>query len=210
MKISVLQEPLRFTFTYDVDINGEKNYLGIADRTILPKLRRILLSNNDDNVVGSLTEVNWFYKMVSSIPILKLFLYRSKFFIKINEKECGEIFVKASLVQGKAIIIFNGKRYTLYSHSSEGIARYSVFCEEKQVGLVTRDPYSAFGNDVYSGEFDFDTNEIFNSLLILFIDIVWNTVDIPTSFNAYSTEYKTGIDTIFGVKLEKGWKPKER
>lgn len=208
MKIEVTQDSLKYNFSYRIKVDDETLFYGEINRTLLPQFRKILLRNKNGKIVAALNEVNHLYKLISSIPIINLFLFKSKFLLQIEEEVCGEAFSKANIIQAKASIIFNNSKYMIYEHTNEGIYRYSIFLEEEQIGMIVRSPYTEWGNDTYIGEFSKNTNKILNSILILFIDALWHTVDIPTEVSYSSIKYERGLDSIFGVKLNKEWKPK--
>lgn len=77
----------------------------------------------------------------------------------------------------------------VFTHSNDGIYRYSFYSSKEQIGLIERDPHTVWGNDSYVGEFNDDSNKLLNILLILFIDATWHTEDVSTEISHESTKY---------------------
>ncbi|WP_207707328.1 hypothetical protein [Crassaminicella thermophila] len=112
--------------------------------------------------------------------------------------------------QGHIKANFLGNTYEIFHHSGGRKGeKYSVFSQEKQIRLIHRSVYREFGADKYIGEFDYDTNLIFNIFIMLYIEIVWNTADIVTNFNSNSYTYEWSLDILTGRKLDENWRPKK-
>lgn len=210
MEIKVNEDPLKFNYTYQMVVDGNESYFCRANRPLLLMLKKMSIYDNQQELLGELEEESKLQKLINMIPLVGLFAFKRRFIIKVKGKVCGQALIKSAFVQVKAAILFNDEEYTICGHTNDGIERYSIFHYDRQIGLVTKSPYSEWGNDSYESEFDYDSNKLLNLLLISLIDGVWNTSSaIPLGFSYESKSYRRGLDIRFGVKLDKDWKPKQ-
>jgi len=207
MEITMIQKPLKWDLTYNFPYM-KNTYTAKANRVILPVRRKITLYREKE-IVASGTETNFIYVLLKFVPFIKSFI-PSKFRIQLCNANVGQLIDKFDIVQDSWEAIVHQEYYKIYQHTHgfEG-NYYSIFKNDEQVGSVHKSSYTEWEAHTYKGKFDDDTDEILNMLFMVYIDVLWNTVDFNNEIYSNTREAQWGLDRTLGKKMDKEWSPRK-
>jgi hypothetical protein len=208
MEITMIQKPLKWDLTYSFSYMNH-TYTAKANRVIIPVRRKITLYREEEAVARG-TETNFMYVLLKFVPFIKGFI-PSKFAIQLRNSNVGQLIDKFDMAQECLEAFVHQDYYKIYEHTHgfEG-NYYSIFKNGEQVGLVHKSPDTEWEAHTYKGKFDEDTDEVLNMLFMVFIDVLWNTVDFNNEIYSNTIEFEWGLDRVFGRKIDKKWEPKKK
>jgi hypothetical protein len=198
------QQPFKWKFTYEFVENN--NIVAKADKVVFPMKRKIMLFEKEKIIIEAI-EKNLFKVWLKFIPIVNWFI-KNDFEIHLDGY-IGEIKNEPEWKQRRILLTVNGSNYVIYEHTG-GLKGdvYSIYQDDKQIGLVSKNIEVVWGAQTYKGLFHEDTNASINRFLMVFIDVFWNEHDGKTY--ARSKEYSWGWDSKLGKPLNENWKVNER
>lgn len=210
MLITMKQQVAKWHHTYHFNVNGVK-YVGKANRKIGLQKRKVSLLDSNETEIATLIEKNRMIPLLEKIPILNWFI-PVHFVCVIHGSYKNEIEVPKAIIQEKFFTTIKNKTYTCYYHTG-GLKGdvFSIYQDDLQVGMVKKSKLVEWNAHSYTGEFESDTDLIYNLLFMILIDVLWFTDDIPINETVYSRKYEAywGIDRIWGKKPNFDWKPKK-
>jgi hypothetical protein len=207
LEITVEQQPFKWKLTYKF-IESNDTIMAKANKGTFPTKRKVVLYENEQIIIEAI-ERNLMKVWLNFIPIVNWFI-KDDFEIHINGS-VGEIKNEPKLKQRRILSTIYGSRYVIYEHTG-GLKgdSYSVYQDDEQIGLVSKNIEVVWGAQTYKGLFHDDTNASINRFIMVFIDVFWNGNEGVGTQTARSKEYSWGWDRKFGKPLNENWKVNER
>jgi hypothetical protein len=209
--INMEQQIAKWHHTYHFNVNGIK-YLGKANRRLALEKRKISLFDSNENEIALLIEKSSITPLLEKIPILNWFI-PIYFNCDVNGTYKGEIKVPKSIIQDKFFTTIDDKKYVCYYHTG-GLKGdvFSIYQDGLQIGMVRKSKLVEWNAHSYIGEFENNTDIIYNLIFMALIDVLWFTDDLPINETIYTRKYEAywGLDRIWGKKPNLKWRPKEK
>jgi hypothetical protein len=201
MELIIEQEVLKANYEYKIYVDKELIYISKINRTIATTLRKIHLYDRDGNEICCLKQESWLKLILQNIPFVCLFSFAV----------CPYIFYRDGIRQGYLREAFDGDwvvigeidndKYEIWDHTGNNM---SIYCNEKQVGAITRDCFKLFDGDKYKILYNRNFDRELAIMCSLLADVLWNTSDD----NIYGCSWEWGMQ-LDGKKINKNWKPED-
>lgn len=205
------QQVAKWHHTYHLNVN-DVQYTGKANRKIGYQKRKVSLLDANETELATLIEKYRINSFLESFPIVNWFI-PVHFHCTIGGSIKDEIEVPKAIIQEKFSTTIDNKKYICYYHTGglKGDA-FSIYKDDIQVGMVRKSKVVEWNAHSYTGEFEDDTDLIYNMLFMILIDVLWFTDDIPINETIYTKKYEAywGIDRIWGKKPNYKWRPKNK
>lgn len=191
----------KFNYEYKVYQGYEHVYTGKATRNILPWMRNIKLFDKNGNEVASLrqeSKIKFFLRFIPLVNWLKVAVCPFNFYEDNNN--IG--FIKEN-INGDGYLLgnINDDKFEIWQHSGNNI---SIICNDKQVGLITRNASKVGDGDTYRVLINKKFNDVVAIMLTLLSDVLWNTSDTNATSMSWSYTFE-----LTGKKLDREWKPED-
>lgn len=213
MKINFRQEKLKWNFKYEGEVEGGNTFKAEANRTILPT-QRIAKIFYDDKTMIELKEIRLIQKFLKRIPVLNIvlgfFLNRSgeRYFIYKDDCKIGEIEEVDTWKLDLIKVSYNNRNYVIYHQPKGRLDRFYMFEGKTQLGFIDKAYVTEWNAQEYEGVFKDDTDELFNIMVMLFIDLCKYTEDISDRLSSQSWEYTISsrqnkdVDVVFDDEFD--------
>lgn len=190
-------------YEYKFFVEDRIAFIGKANRTVIPTPRKIFLYDNAGNELYSLKQENLFRFVIANIPLIGFALGKDcPYNFNVKGIKHGAFVQKYFNFSGLIIGTIGVNTYSLHGHSGNTV---SIFCGEKQVGLIQRNAVKTGDADKYKVLFSSSSigRELVASLTIL-SDVVWHTTDRSTTLLSWEYSVQLG-----GRKQDKSWIPED-
>lgn len=217
MEIKLKQQKFKYNFKYDIYINANNHLYAEANRTSLPFISRTVQFLKDDILLGTMKEQMIFKKFLFSLPLIGVFIelftkHKYKYIINENNVEIGYIDTFATSKIHYININYKGQYYRVYSKQRGQIDNYYLFDQDKQIGLICKEPIVKWNAEVYNAKFNYDLDRFLCIMIMTFIDLAYYTNDRSNSIE--STQISGGWylkkNKDIDDKLNDHFKPKHK
>ncbi|MGE5397248.1 MAG: hypothetical protein ACM3MK_06880 [Chitinophagales bacterium] len=203
MEIRIEQELFNWNYKYKVFNNHSLLLTAQANRTILPRFRSVSIMDTSNNETWQLKQEKLLWFIAELIPIINWFLPNGcPYAIYKNGQKVGQITEHYLLKGGTYSANIENQQFKVYSHSGND---YSIFINEKQIGLIKRNAWKTGDGDKYKVLYDKNLKPVLAAIFAIIVDICNYTNDTGIDLVSYET-------TIwqFGSKEEnKKWLPQD-
>jgi hypothetical protein len=169
-----------------------------------------------NEVLTQLKEKRILRKVLTKIPYLNLLLpliirKKDKYDIYSNDEKNGSLEWYLSFKTNVVYVEYEKKHYEVYNKAKGKINRFYVFEDQKQIGIIDKDYITKWNADRYVGEFNNDTDELLNIIIMLFLDLSMYTKDTSNRLESTSREYTIwqSSNKKLKVSLDDEWKAEE-
>lgn len=204
MRLIIEQDKLRFNYKYNIYISGNLLYTATVNRTIVPKFRKITITDLNGQQVCILKQEDKIKFILSYVPIIGWFDYFScPYNIYISGIKQGIIKENrwGKNIDSSIECEIHNDKYYIHSHTGE---EYSIFLNDKQEGLIAHDHWKIGDGDRYEVLYNSKLKPEFAAAICIFIDILWGTSDTSTTSISYQYTWIIG-----GRKKDKNWRPED-
>ncbi len=194
MRIDLTQKIFSPNYHFDISIDGNPAYKATANRTVWPFLRKVVLTDLEQNQILTMKQRNIFLRFIE-----RIWIYGCPFIVSRNKEEIGWMRSWFRLGQPTGKCRIGNSEYRVFIHRGNII---SIRTPARQIGLIRREPWKEWDGDEYHADFDDDIDPLLGTMFLLFTDIVWFTSD-ASSYAHQKTEYIP----VRGVEEETDWSP---
>jgi hypothetical protein len=172
--------------------------------------------NEKNEVFTQLKEKRILRKVLNKIPYLNLILpliirKKDKYDIYNNDEKVGSLEWYLSFKTNVVYVKYGKKHYEVYNKAKGKLNRFYVFEDQKQIGIIDKDYITKWNADRYVGDFNNDTDELLNIIIMLFLDLSMYTEDTSNRLESRSREYTLWqiSNKKLNVLLNDEWKSDE-
>jgi hypothetical protein len=156
-----------------------------ANRTVLPRFRIITIYDDSGKPNFVLKQENLLWFLAEQLPIVSYLIKSScPFIIYKNGEKRGQIKELFYQDGGTITATIGGLKYQIFAHTGN---RFSLFLNDKQIGLISRKAWKQGDADKYTVVCTDELKPVLATIFSVMVDILWHTSD--THFSTVSWEY---------------------